>query len=353
MDLKAQIQRYELPYIRPATTSRGALQSRTLWILELFYAHNPQVKGRGECGIIPGLSPEDRPGFESHIHEFTERISGPTPISPNEWEAFFINSPALQFAYECALLDLKNGGNQILFQTPWIQGNEGIPINGLVWMDSYTTMLKQAKEKIAAGFHCIKIKVGAIDFDQECALLHEIRKDHKPEQLLLRLDANGAFTLSDAQDKLKALKTYHIHSIEQPVAPKQPELMASLCEQRIIDIALDEELIGINPQTEGPKLLHALKPQYIILKPSLIGGFEACNMWIQHAVSSRIGWWATSALESNIGLNAIAQWVTTHNITGHQGLGTGALYTQNFEPHTQIWNGNLYPQSPDFFRVRP
>lgn len=241
-----------------------------------------------------------------------------------------------------ALMDLNNKGHQILFPSNFTKGISAIPINGLIWMGEPSFMKEQIKDKLQQGFSCIKMKIGAIDFEQEISILKAIRKEFSPADIELRVDANGAFTPEDATTKLERLAEFQLHSIEQPIKAGQWQKMATLCKNTPLPIALDEELIGIHHTEEKQKLIDTINPQYIILKPSLLGGFESCNEWIQTTEGKNCGWWITSALESNIGLNAIAQWTYTLNSALPQGLGTGQLYTNNFESPLEVSKGFLH-----------
>jgi len=229
-----------------------------------------------------------------------------------------------------------------LFPSEFTKGEKSIPINGLVWMGTKEFMKIQIKEKISSGFSCIKMKIGAIDFDTELELLTSIRKEFSSKDIELRVDANGAFTPKEALEKLKHLSALEIHSIEQPIKQGQFEEMALLCEQTPLPIALDEELIGVFSETKKEEILQIIQPQFIILKPSLIGGFQGSTEWIEKAIKYNVSWWITSALESNVGLNAIAQFTYTLQNKMPQGLGTGGLYANNFEAPLEIEKGNLH-----------
>jgi len=250
--------------------------------------------------------------------------------------------PSIRFGLETALLDLKNGGNQILFPSAFTLGEQGIPINGLIWMGTPEFMKRQIRSKIDAGFRCIKMKIGALDFETEIELLKAIRSEFSPEEITLRVDANGSFSYPAALEKLKRLSDLQIHSIEQPIEAGRWNEMAELCRQSPVPIGLDEELIGVSSRTEMQKLLETIRPAYLILKPSLHGGFSGCEKWIEQAGKFGSGWWITSALESNIGLNAIAQWTFQLNAKGEQGLGTGQLFTNNFDSPLEISGDQLW-----------
>lgn len=240
------------------------------------------------------------------------------------------------------MLDLFNGGKGIIFPHLFTQGKASIPVNGLIWMGEEEFMLRQIDEKLAQGFTCIKLKIGALDFDKECNILSYIRKQYSEQQITLRVDANGAFLANETLGKLKTLATFGIHSIEQPIKQGQRLAMAQLCKQTPIPVALDEELIGVHIYEEKEKLLKQIRPQFIILKPSLLGGFTHCREWINLADKLNIGWWITSALESNVGLIAISQFTATLNNSLPQGLGTGQLYSNNTDSPLFIKKGFMY-----------
>ena len=292
--------------------------------------------GMGECSFIEGLSPDDLLNYQSTLHSACQSVQSAGFESLPDLKLF----PSILFGLETAKLDLETGGQKILFKSEFTTGEKQIPINGLVWMAKKDIMLQQVKQKLAEGFNCIKIKVGAIDFEEEVTLLRYIREKFAQEVIEIRLDANGAFTYQDVLQKLETLSRFHIHSIEQPIRHGQIEFMKSVCLSSPIPIALDEELIGVYGSVQED-ILDMIKPAYLILKPSLLGGFEACNEWIKKAEARNIKWWATSALESNIGLNAIAQWVFTKGSPLVQGLGTGSLYVNNINSPLYISNGRL------------
>jgi o-succinylbenzoate synthase len=319
---------YPLEFIRPAGTSRGVLKIKKSWFIFLSKIQNPVIEGIGEVSIIDDLSIDDVPNLEDKIGEICSLIneSGKIP-DLNELNQF----PSIQFALETALIDLENGGEKILFESNFTKGISPIPINGLIWMGEKSYMLEQIEEKLNENCRCIKIKIGAIDFESELEILKFLRKNYDAKQLEIRVDANGAFDEKNVLMVLEELKKLEIHSIEQPIKPKNWDLMKNLCEQNIVPIALDEELIGINTYEEKLKLLEFIQPQYIILKPSLLGGLKKADEWIEIAEKLNIAWWATSALESNIGLNAISQWVANKIYYLPQGLGTGKLYSNNIE----------------------
>ena len=295
-------------------------------------------KGIGECGILRGLSADDRPDYEEILRWTCENIH----LGENQlWEAL-MEFPSIQFGVEMAFRSLASETPFLLFPSDFTKGEKSIEINGLVWMGEEAFMKQQIEEKLATGFRCVKLKIGAIDFDQELQLLRYIRQHFTPEQVEIRVDANGAFDKTSALDKLNQLSGFELHSIEQPIQKNNTDSMAELCKTTPIPIALDEELIGVFSLADKEALLQKIKPQYIILKPSFVGGFRGSKEWIALAEKYNIGWWITSALESNIGLNAIAQWTFLQNNSMPQGLGTGALYTNNFDCPLQVAQGQLW-----------
>lgn len=334
---RAEFKKFNLKFVRPMGTSRGVLHERCVYILCLIDKSNPQRFGLGECSPLPQLSIDARPEFEEKLQDvcrLLNDVAAPHEIDLRDW-------PAIRFGLEAALIDFKSGGHRLLFLTDFTRGLQAIPINGLVVMADYETMLQLAFAKIADGFTCIKIKIGALDFENECRLLREIRKQHPPERITLRLDANGAFSPGEAFEKLQLLNQFGIHSLEQPIKAGQWQEMARLCAASPIPIALDEELIDCHTIAEKRKLLRAIRPPYLVLKPTLLGGFAACEEWIKLADEQGIGYWVTSALESNVGLNAISQWTATLPVTMPQGLGTGQLYHANFSAPLRVSAGRL------------
>ncbi|GAA4807821.1 o-succinylbenzoate synthase [Litoribaculum gwangyangense] len=332
--IKASYKPYILNFKSPSGTSRGILKTKETWFITL---KQDNKKGVGECGLFRGLSVDDTENYKQKLKWVCDNISlGLDKLLP-ELSEF----PSIQFGLETVFKSLKSTTPFELFPSKFTQGEDTIPINGLIWMGSETFMKKQIKEKIEEGFTCIKMKIGAIDFQTEINLLKSIRKEFSSKDIELRVDANGAFSTNEALEKLKSLSELDLHSIEQPIKQGQIQEMALLCEKTPLPIALDEELIGIFSVTKKQELLQIIKPQYIILKPSLVGGFNGCDEWIQVAKEKNIGWWITSALESNIGLNAIAQYTYTKNNKLPQGLGTGSLFTNNFESSLLVKNGTL------------
>lgn len=337
MGLKASISEHLLHFKRPATTSRGMYADRKIWLLSIHNESNPSVNGLGECAPLEGLSVDDREDYKEKLGLLVRQINR------NKADDFpFEEFPSIKFGLETALLDLKNGGKRIIFQNFYAIGRQGIPINGLVWMDSLEQMKEEALDKIRKGFECIKIKVGVLAFEKELELLTYIREQPGGEKLILRVDANGAFKPGEALEKLNELKRFNLHSIEQPVAKGQHELMAELAAKSPVPLALDEELIGVYSEEDMQSLIKKIRPQYLVLKPNLLGGFVQSDIWIKNAHKYGAGWWITSALESNIGLNAIAQYAAGFQHIIHSGLGTGQLYTNNFSPFTRIDKGYLW-----------
>lgn len=327
--LKASYKKYSLIFRSPAITSRAVMTEKETYFIKIWHEDTPSIYGIGECAIFKGLGADDKSDYELKLRYICENINN---ISIEE-----ISYSSIRFGVETAMRDLQNGGKRIIYNSPWVTGLNPIPINGLVWMGNYDEMLQRIEDKLEAGFSCIKLKIGGINFSKEVKLLKFIRGNFSADDLVIRLDANGAFSPHDALAYLEKLAKYDIHSIEQPIKQNQWHEMASLCQDSPIAIALDEELIGIDDINRKNELLKIINPAYIILKPSLCGGFHGADEWIRLASENKIGWWATSALESNIGLNAIAQWVSTYKTNMPQGLGTGNLYTNNISsPIIQI-----------------
>jgi o-succinylbenzoate synthase len=332
--MKATFFKYQLQFKQASGTSRGVLTSKDTWFLKIQDANQ---MGIGECGMFRGLSCDDRPDFADKLDWVCENIKLGQEALLEELSEF----PAIQFGLETAFLDLNADKSFVLFPSKFTEGQAEIPINGLVWMGNIDFMKSQIHSKIASGFDCIKIKIGALDFDTEFKLLQSIRQEYDANTIEIRVDANGAFSTDEALDKLKRLSDLQLHSIEQPIGSGQIEAMAELCAHSPLPIALDEELIGIHDVTKRNYLLQTINPQFIILKPTLVGGFSGSQSWIDLAESHSIGWWITSALESNVGLNAIAQWTYQLDVHRPQGLGTGALFTNNLVSPLKIINGRL------------
>jgi o-succinylbenzoate synthase len=295
-------------------------------------------KGIGECGILRGLSCDDRPDYEEKLAWTCANIHLGKEVL---WENL-LEFPSIQFGVEMAFQSLESQTPFILFPSDFTKGQKSIPINGLIWMGEEVFMKEQIEEKLADGFRCVKFKIGAIDFEKELQLLRYIRANFSPEQVEIRVDANGAFNAVEALDKLIQLSEFKLHSIEQPISKNNTDRMSELCKISPFPIALDEELIGVFSISEKEALLQKIKPQFIILKPSFVGGFRGTQEWIDLAEKHQVGWWITSALESNIGLNAIAQWTYLQHNLMPQGLGTGALYTNNFDCPLKVDQGQLW-----------
>lgn len=332
--IQAKFFKHQLVFKQPAGTSRGVMHTKDSWFILL---QEGEKFGIGECGFLKGLSIDNESEIKNKLQWLCENI--------NQDEAYLFDHikdyPAIIFGLEQAFLSLSGQHPFELFPSDFTQNQAPITINGLVWMGDYAYMKKQITEKINQNFSCIKLKIGAIDFEKEIALLKHIRQDFSEKDIEIRVDANGAFAPNEALEKLKRLSDYQLHSIEQPIKANQLEEMSILCEQSPIDIALDEELIGVLNNQEKKELLKIIKPKYIILKPSLLGGIKHCDEWIDLATEQRINWWMTSALESNVGLNAIAQYTFTKNNPLPQGLGTGSLYTNNFYSPLVVKEGQL------------
>lgn len=332
--MTATYQKYILNLKQPSGTSRGILKSKETWFIII---EHEGKKGIGECGLFRGLSIDDRPDYEATLSWSCNNIFLGLEVLLHKLLEF----PSIQFGLGMAFKSLESETTFELFPSEFTFGNDSIPINGLIWMGSEDFMKEQIKIKLDSGFKCLKLKIGAIDFDTELNLLKSIRKELSAKDLELRVDANGAFTPGEALEKLKRLSEFELHSIEQPIKSGQWQEMAKLCKLTPLPIALDEELIGIFDIQQKAELLTTIKPQYIILKPSFIGGFNGTTQWIELAEDSKINWWMTSALESNVCLNAIAQWTYTLKNDRFQGLGTGSLFTNNFSSPLKVKNGTL------------
>jgi L-alanine-DL-glutamate epimerase-like enolase superfamily enzyme len=346
------IRLHELIFKQPAGTSRGVLHSKPSWLLTYRLPNGELICT--EFPVIPGLSPEynNHEQYEQDLNDFLSEAlpffelrshlaieQDPTWLNLlQKWQ----NYPSFIFGIELLIFAFRAQGSPVLFDSPFTRGQTTIPINGLVWMDTKLNMRAQIQDKIAQGFKVVKLKIGAIQWSEELALIEEIRAHFSEEQITIRVDANGAFTAARALDILDQLKQLQVHSIEQPIEAGNLEQMADLCAKQLIPIALDEELIGVSAYNEKVTLLKKIRPQYIILKPSLHGGFSGTKEWISIAESLGIGWWLTSALESAIGLNAIVQFGATYSLNLAQGFGTGGLYTNNLESNLAIHNGQMH-----------
>lgn len=343
--LKAFTKKHTFEFITPGGTSRGILKTKDSWYIVIYDDDYSNVYGIGECSIIKGLSIDNAEDMETKLDAVVNDI--------NNW-AYWLEEglddfPSIRFGLETAIKDIAEGGNRLLFTSEFTEGRAQIPINGLVWMGDYQIMRERLIEKIKLGYRCVKIKIGAIDFADELNLLKLVRADFSESDIELRVDANGAFTPDNALEKLKQLSQYNIQSIEQPIMAHQREQMAELCKSSPIPIALDEELIGLMKEDEIGCMLDTINPQYIVVKPSLLGGLRQSQIVINEAEKRNIEWWVTSALEGNIGLNAIAQWTYSLDNNMAQGLGTGMLFKNNIPSPLSIEEAGLfYDQNKDW-----
>ncbi len=333
--MTASYLKYILHFKQPSGTSRGILTDKETWFILL---EKDGKKGIGECGILRGLSADDRPDYEEKLKWVCDHIHLGVEILWTELLEF----PSIQFGIEMAFLSLKSENQFVLFPSDFTNNTKSISINGLVWMGDKAFMKAQIEDKIEQGFSCIKLKIGAIDFDKELDLLRFIRANFDEDTIEIRVDANGAFSENEALSKIKQITGFKLHSIEQPIKKNHTDTMSVLCKNTPIPIALDEELIGVFAKEEKELLLQKIRPQYIVLKPSFVGGFRGTLEWISIAEKLNISWWITSALESNVGLNAIAQFTFLQNNLMPQGLGTGSLYTNNFDCPLTVSDGQLW-----------
>lgn len=332
--MKATFKKYTFHFKRPSGTSRGVYTTRDSWFI---FVGEGESTGIGECAPLPDLSIDNQKQMSVKLAQVCRQIGhfAQFPEELREW-------PSIGFGLEMALLDLKNGGRRQLFVSAFTRGEQGIPINGLIWMGTPEFMKQQIRAKLAAGFRCIKMKIGALDFETEFEILKSIRQEFSPAEITLRADANGAWSKETATENLNRLSELELHSVEQPIAAGRWDDMAEVSEKSPVPVALDEELIGITSHAEMQKLVEIIRPGYLILKPSLHGGFAGCERWIAEAEKAGAGWWVTSALESNVGLNALAQWTFQLNAKGEQGLGTGQLYTNNVDSPLEIDGEKLW-----------
>lgn len=326
-----------------ARTSRGLMKDKASWFIKVWDKDDPKIFGIGEAGPLPGLSMDHSPDFEQKLSDVIKKfnevsvrdvtVDQITTVVPPEF-------PSIVFAFETALLDLKNGGNRIIYKNNFLEGRQ-IPINGLIWMGDMDFIMTQISQKIEQGFRCLKLKVGGLDFDRECDTLHYIRKRYFRDNVTIRLDANGGFKIDNVLYKLEELAKFSVDSIEQPLKPGMPEI-EYVCKKSPVPIALDEELIGKITRTQKEEVLNRIKPQHIVLKPTLHGGLQSCAEWISIAQSMGIGYWMTSALESSIGLNAICQFTANYETPIPQGLGTGMIYQNNFDSPLIVKDGLIF-----------
>jgi len=336
--MKISIKKYQLIFKKASGTSRGILHKKNTWFIKVFQGQKPDVFGLGEINMFEGLSYDYRDDF----YRLLKDLEHNPDYYIDNYDDKLMEFPAIRFGLETALKDYRQSQNRIIYTSSFTDGVDGIPINGLIWMGDINFMQEQIRQKLEEGFRCIKLKIGAVNFDEEIAILKQIRQKFNEHDLELRVDANGAFSFEEAPQKLKQLSQLKLHSIEQPIKQGNWEQMAQLCATTPLPIALDEELIGIHSRKHKQEMLSAIAPQYIILKPALVGGFRASEEWIQLADDNHIGWWITSALESNIGLNAIAQWTFQLHSKQFQGLGTGQLFANNISSPLQTQGDELY-----------
>ncbi len=334
--IQARYIRHPLYFHRPAGTSRGVLTEKDCWFVVL--TGDKGLPGIGEVSFIPGLSVEDPGELEIRLDHVCKLVSR-GEMDPRQP---LPSLPGVQFALETAIADMEGGGRRILYPSDFTSGLCGIPTNGLIWMGDRSFVMEQVKEKISGGYRVLKMKVGALDFSDELEILRWIRSEFRTADLEIRLDANGAWKPGEVPRRLGELSRFGIHSIEQPIAPGQIESMASICRDSPVPIALDEELTGVAGKSQPSEMLRQIRPHYIILKPGLLGGFSAAGEWIAAAREVDTGWWVTSALESNIGLNAIAQWTFTLGVEMPQGLGTGMLYRNNVPSPLHLEGARLW-----------
>ena len=346
--LKIDISDRVLHFRQPAGTSRGIYKTRHCCFVTI---RNGETEGVGECAPLPDLSCDSMSSsaeYKAVLRKFCDEVERTGQIPYEQLRPY----PSMLFGLETAMAQLAAGGSTALFDTPFARGEEGIPMNGLVWMGSFEEMYARLEEKLRQGFHCVKLKIGAIDFERELDLVRHIRKTFTKEQVELRVDANGGFSPQDVLARIEALACCDVHSIEQPILPHQWVEMAALCAHSPLPIALDEELIGVNDPYEKAELLDAIRPAYIVLKPSLHGGMYGCREWKRLAEERGIASWVTSALESNVGLNAIAHFTAaTYGLAINfpQGLGTGQLFTDNIPMPPEVkgdelWYGQIREQ---------
>ena len=339
--MKIEISERTLRFKQPAGTSRGVYRTRHSYFLDMTDDRKPGIHGVGECATLPDLSCDAIPEYESILRSVCRMVEQTKSIPYDMLRPY----PSILFGLETAKAQLDANGSTALFDTPFARGDEGIRINGLVWMGTFDEMYGRLEEKLQAGFHCVKLKIGAIGFEHEIELIRHIRETFTMDQVELRVDANGGFTPENAMARLEQLARYDIHSIEQPVRQHQWEDMARFCRQSPLPIALDEELIGVNVRSMKEMLLDKIRPQYIVLKPSLHGGMKGSQEWIAIAQEYGIGSWMTSALESNVGLNAIAHFAAKTygpHVSMPQGLGTGQLFIDNIPMPLQIKGDELW-----------
>lgn len=336
--IKARIVYRDFDFLRPATTSRGTFLHKKVYYIILYHTDDPSIAGIGECSLFRGLSFDDNKGFELRLQQTIDRINQ----GDYGLDASLTDWPSISFGLETAWKDIRVNGSKILFPSGFTEGKDSIGINGLIWMGSREEIIRQIRQKLEEGFSCLKLKVGELMFEDELEILEMLRKEHPPDELEIRVDANGAFKPRQALEMIKVLSDYDLHSIEQPIPAGHPEIMAALCASSPIPIALDEELIGKHNTSVKRKILEIIRPQYLVLKPGLLGGITSCAEWIRLANEMGTRWWITSALETNIGLNVIAQWTFTLKNSIAQGLSTGSLYRTNIPSPLYLFGERLY-----------
>lgn len=341
--IRATFKKYVLNFRIPGGTSRGVMTQRTSWFIIIEYTDHAGVKGIGECPPLPGLSLDNLDEIEKTLHWVCDNIQEENLLSSPVLDSY----PSVRFGLECALMDFKNKGTRSFWSNSFTEGSYGIPINGLIWMSSPEDMLEQIQRKINSGFHCIKLKIGALAIDIELGLIELIRRQYGWD-IEIRVDANGSFSMKNVKPVLEKLANLKVHSIEQPIPYGQLENMRNLCRETPIPIALDEDIIRWDKIASKEELILSVQPPYLVLKPGLIGGFSQTQEWITIAEKHHIKWWLTSALESNIGLNAIAQFTGNRITDFHQGLGTGQVFTNNFDSPLSVEDGKLFyhPSKP-------
>ncbi len=326
--MKLSAHPYTLHFKRPAATSRGALFTKQAVFLAATRADLPGVVGWGECSPMPGLSVDDLPDYVDKVQAVCNTFDAGGDMPALD----LVELPSVAFGLETAVRDLQTGGRQRLFDTAFSRGEAALPTHGLIWIGDAQNVVEQVELKAAQGCRVIKMKVGALPFEEERALLRSIRQRYSPREIELRLDANGAFAPAEALERLKRLSEFDVAFLEQPIAAGQWQAMAGLCVHSPIPLALDEELIGIAGTEARRQLMDTVRPQHLILKPSLLGGLAGCEAWIDEAERLDSQWWINSLLESNVGLNAICQWTSARQVEKDDrvhGLGTGQLYANN------------------------
>ena len=341
--MKIDVLKYTLKFKFEAGTSRGVMTEKESLFIRLTREGDHKIAGIGECSPLPGLSPDLNGDIDNVIGHCQATFSGLEMLGIEQLKKMIPgNYPAVLFGLETALIDLMNGGNRIIYNNQFFNGFIPIPINGLIWMGSKDEMLESINEKIDQGYDCIKLKIGSISLDDELSLLRHIRKRFSKDRIQIRLDANGAFSFDEVFRALDLLAPFDIHSIEQPIKAGTWLQMHEVCKNTPIPVALDEELIGLHDTEYKMQLLDEINPPYIVIKPTLVGGLRETEEWIQLAAQRAIGWWVTSALESNIGLNAIAQFTANQKLEIPQGLGTGQLFNNNIPSPLKIEKGRLF-----------